>query len=309
MWWIVFFAVVAVLLLLDLGLFHRTTHELSLRESLSAVGIRVVLALLFNLGIYLGWIGNYDTPAAQHTAGIEFLTSYLVEIALSIDNVFVFALLFRYFSVPPASQQRILFWGILGALVMRAIMIFSGVALVQNLHWINYFFGAILIYGGIKMIRDDKDDIDPLRNPLVLLVKKIIPVTTELHGQKFFTKTPTGICATPLFIVLIAIEATDLVFAIDSIPAVLAITQDSFLVFTSNIFAILGLRALYFALARIIGIFRYLHYGLSAILVFIGIKLLLSNTPIQISTQQSLAVVGGLLLSSIAASTLFPKRD
>lgn len=307
-WWALFFLIVAVLLALDLGLFQRKTHQLKMSEALAAVGFRVALALLFNLAIYLGWIGNYATPAAQHQAGLEFLTGYLVEIALSIDNVFVFALVFKYFKVPGEYQHRVLFWGILGALVMRAIMIFAGVTLLESLHWINYVFAAILIYGGIKMIQDDKDDLDPNSNPLVRMVRRFVPITPESHGQKFFVKIDGKLWATPLFVVLIAIESTDLVFAVDSIPAVLAVTTDFFIVFTSNIFAILGLRALYFALAGVMGLFRYLHYGLSAILVFIGVKLALAHTPFKIETMQSLIVVGALLAVSVAASLLFPKK-
>ncbi|HEY5792047.1 MAG TPA: TerC/Alx family metal homeostasis membrane protein, partial [Chthoniobacterales bacterium] len=294
-WWALFFLIVAVLLALDLGIFQRKTHQLKMGEALVAVGFRVALALLFNLAIYLGWIGNYPTPAAQHQAGLEFLTGYLVEIALSVDNVFVFALVFKYFKVPGEYQHRVLFWGILGALAMRAVMIFAGVKLLESLSWINYVFALILIYGGIKMIKDDKDDLDPLQNPLVRLVRRIFPVTPELRGQHFFVRQEGKFFATPLLVVLVAIESTDLVFAVDSIPAVLAVTTDFFLVFTSNIFAILGLRALYFALAGVMDLFRYLHYGLSAILVFIGVKLALAHTPFKIETVQSLIVVFALL--------------
>lgn len=308
-WWGLFFLVVVILLALDLGIFQRKTHEMKLGEALGAVALRVALALGFNAGIYFGWIGEYGSEALRQQAGLEFLTGYLVEIALSVDNVFVFALVFKYFAVPGMYQHRILFWGILGALIMRAIMIFAGIELFESLHWINYVFALILIYGGIKMMRDDKDELDPMKNPILRLVKRCIPVTTHLDGQKFFTRFDGRLHATPLFVVLIAIETTDLIFAIDSIPAVLAVTRDSFIVFTSNIFAILGLRALYFALSGVMGLFRYLHYGLSAILVFIGVKLMLAHTPVKIATEQSLAVVGSLLAVSIIASLAFPKKE
>ena len=240
---------------------------------------------------------------------MEFLTGYLVEIALSIDNVFVFALVFQYFRVPPTYQHRILFWGILGALVMRGILIFAGIALMQRFHWVIYVFGVILIYGGIKMIRNDTGQTDPTKNFVLRLFRRFVPVTSKLHGQKFFVREGGRLMATPLCVVLVAIETTDLIFAVDSIPAVLAVTQDPFVVFTSNVFAILGLRAMYFALAGILKLFRYLHYGLSAILVFIGVKMLLSQTPYAIETVQSLFVVLSLLVVSVAASLLIRKKE
>jgi tellurite resistance protein TerC len=308
-WWALFLGVVAVLLAMDLGLFQRKAHEVKLAEALQSTALRVFLALLFCLAIYLGWIGGYNTPELSKKAGIEFLTCYIVEIALSVDNVFVFALVFGYFRVPPAYQHRVLFWGILGALIMRAVMIFAATALLERFHWVIYIFAAILIYGGIKMIKDDKDDVDPSNNPLLRLFRRLVPVTPEFQGQKFFVKIDGRIWATPLAIVLIAIETTDLIFAVDSIPAVVAITQDRFIVFTSNVFAILGLRALYFALAGILKLFRYLHYGLSAILVFIGVKMILSGTPYKIQTEQSLVVVVSMLAVSVIASLAFRKKD
>jgi len=301
--------VVAVLMAADLGLFQRQAHEIKLREALQATALRVFLALVFCLCIYMGWIGNYATPELQHRAGLEFLTGYIVEIALSVDNVFVFALVFTYFRVPPAYQHRILFWGILGALVMRAVMIFAATALLERFHWVIYIFAVILIYGGIKMIRDDKEEMDPSKNPILTIFRRFVPVTPDFHGQKFFVKLDGRTFATPLCVVLIAIETTDLIFAVDSIPAVVAITKDRFVVFTSNVFAILGLRAMYFALAGILPLFRYLHYGLSAILVFIGVKMFLSQTPFKIQTVQSLAVVVSLLVVSVAASLLIRKDD
>lgn len=308
-WWALFFGVVAVLLAMDLGLFQRKAHEVKLPEALQSTGLRVFLALLFCFCIYKGWIGGYDTPELSRKAGLEFLTGYIVEIALSVDNVFVFALVFGYFRVPPAYQHRVLFWGILGALVMRAVMIFAATALLERFHWVIYIFAAILIYGGIKMIRDDKEEMDPSQNPLLKLFRRLVPVTPEFHGQKFFVNIDGRRFATPLCVVLIAIETTDLIFAVDSIPAVVAITQDRFIVFTSNVFAILGLRALYFALAGILKLFRYLHYGLSAILVFIGVKMILSATPYKIHTVQSLVVVISLLAVSVIASLLIKEKN
>ena len=301
-WWIFFLLIVAILLAMDLGLFQRKAHEVQLPEAIQSTTLRVVLALLFCAGIYWGWIGGYDTPASRTRAGLEFLTGYLVEIALSIDNVFVFALVFRYFSVPPAYQHRILFWGILGALIMRGILIFAGIALMEAFHWVIYVFGVILIYGGIKMIRNDIEDTDPMKNPILRLFRRFVPVSSRLHGKRFFVREGGRLMATPLCVVLVAIETTDLIFAVDSIPAVLAVTRDPFVVFTSNVFAILGLRAMYFALAGILKLFRFLHYGLSAILVFIGVKMLLSQTPYEIETVQSLVVVLSLLVVSVAAS-------
>lgn len=307
--WVFFALIVTFLLAADLGLFQRQAHEIKLREALLATGLRVVLALLFCLGIYLGWFGGYPTADLSRQAGVEFLTAYVVEIALSVDNVFVFALVFSYFRVPPAFQHRVLFWGILGALVMRAVMIFAATALLERFHWVIYIFAVILIYGGIKMMRDDKEEMDPSKNPILKLFRRFVPVTPDFHGQKFFVRLNGRNFATPLCVVLVAIETTDLIFAVDSIPAVVAITKDRFIVFTSNIFAILGLRAMYFALAGILPLFCYLHYGLSAILVFIGVKMFLSQTPYKIQTEQSLAVVISLLVVSVVASLLLRRKE
>lgn len=307
-WWALFFVIVAVLLAADLGLFQRKAHEVKLGEALQATALRVALAVLFGLAIYFGWIGGHG-PEFQHKAGLEFFTGYLVELALSVDNVFVFALVFKYFQVPGQYQHRILFWGILGALVMRAVLIFAGIALLERFHWVIYIFALILIYGGIKMIRHDQEDVDPSQNPVLKLFHRLVPVTKELHGQHFFVREGGRLMATPLCVVLVAIETTDLIFAVDSIPAVLAVTRDPFIVFTSNVFAILGLRAMYFALAGILKLFRYLHYGLSAILVFIGVKMLLSSTPYHIDTIQSLIVVISLLATSVIASVAIREKE
>jgi tellurite resistance protein TerC len=303
--WLLFFVVVGSLLALDLGLFQKKAREITVRQALWATALRVGIAVAFGVTIYLGWVGNYETVEAQRQAGSDFFLGYLLEIALSVDNVFVFALVFKYFSVPLGLQPRVLFWGILGALIMRAILIFAGIALVERFDWILYLFALVLIYGGVKMMKDDKEDADPGKNPVILLFRKFVRVTEDYRGEKFLVRENGVLMATPLCLVLVAIETTDLIFAIDSVPAVLGITQDFFIVFTSNVFAILGLRALYFALAGIMKIFRFLHYGLSAILIFIGVKMLLHGTPWKIDNMQSLAVVVVLLGASVGASLLF----
>jgi tellurite resistance protein TerC len=308
-WWFLFFAIVVGLVALDLGLLRIRKQELRLHEAALGMVLRVALAMLFCLGIYHGWIGGYPSLATRHEAGAQFLTAYLVEISLSVDNVFVFALLFRSFHVNHAQQQRVLHWGIAGAVVMRAVFIFAGVTLVAIFHWFIYLLALIVFYGGIRMMWQSKIEIDPTRNPALRLARKLLPVSESFHGTQFFTKRHERYLATPLLLVLIAVETTDLVFAADSIPAVLAVSTDPFIVFTSNIFAILGLRALYFTLAGGLRLLRFLHYGLSAILVFVGVKMLLENTPLAISTAQSLVVIGALLGATIIASLLFPDRN
>ncbi len=304
-WWIGFIGFVFMLLALDLGVFHRKAHEVKLREALIWTGVWGALALLFNLGIHLGWIGAYADAAARQQAALEFLTGYLIEVSLSVDNVFVFALLFSYFHVAPPYRHRVLFWGILGALVMRAAMIFAGVALLHAFHWVVYIFGAILMLGGIKMWRSHGVKIDPQANFLLRLVRRILPVAYGDHGPHFVTRENGAFAFTPLFIVLLFMEWTDLVFAVDSIPAVLAVTEDSFIVFTSNIMAILGLRSLYFALAGVMERFHALHYGLAAILIFVGAKMWLADI-VNIPIAVSLAVVAGILISSVVVSLLSP---
>ena len=304
-WWAGFLAFVLAMLALDLGVFHRKTHEVKLREALVWTGVWVSLALLFGLGIHLGWIGAYSGAGARQQASLEFLTGYLIEVSLSVDNVFVFALLFSFFHVPPPYRHRVLFWGILGALMMRAAMIFAGVALLHNVHWVVYIFGAILIFGGIKMWRSHGVEIEPNKNPVLKAVRRVLPVAHGEHGPRFFTRENGAFAVTPLFIVLLFVEWTDLVFAVDSIPAVLAITQDSFIVFTSNIMAILGLRSLYFALAGVMERFHALHYGLAAILVFVGAKMLLTEV-FKIPIAVALAVIVVILAASVLASLLRP---
>jgi tellurite resistance protein TerC len=305
LWWAGFGAFVLTMLALDLGVFHRKAHEAKMREALTWSGTWVGLSLLFNLGIYLGWIGAYAGAAARQQAALDFLTSYVIEYSLSVDNVFVFAVMFSYFAVPPVFQHKVLFWGILGALVMRAAMIFAGIALLHAFHWVIYLFGAILIFCGVKLWRNEEVEIEPQKNPVVRLVRRFMPVARGDHGQRFFIRENGALAATPLFVVLVLVEWTDLVFAVDSIPAVLAVTDDPFIVFTSNVMAILGLRSLYFALARIMQRFHLLHYGLAAILVFIGVKMLTADF-YKVPTLVALGVVAGILVVSVIASLLRP---
>jgi tellurite resistance protein TerC len=297
--WIAFLAFVALMLALDLGVFRRKGHVIGVREALVWCVVWMTLALGFNALVWW-WQGKQ--------AALEFLAGYLVELSLSVDNVFVFILVFSFFKVPPALQHRVLFWGVLGAAVMRAVFIGAGIFLLEKLDWVIFVFGAFLIYTGIKMALPKKEEIHPDRNPAVRLFRKFFPVTADYEGVHFFSRNAAGaLAATPLFIVLIVIETTDVVFAVDSIPAILAITQNAFIVFTSNIFAILGLRSFYFALAGVIQYFRYLPIGLSVVLVFIGVKMLLSNW-YHIPTELSLGVIGIVLGGSVALSLLLVKR-
>jgi tellurite resistance protein TerC len=286
------------MLAVDLGVVHRRAHEVALKEALVWSGIWIALALLFALGMYV-WDG--PQPA------LEFLTGYLIEKSLSVDNIFVFVLIFSYFKVPTRYQHTVLFWGILGALVMRAIFIFAGIALLQRLHWILYVFGALLILTGIKMVTEKDKEIHPDKNPLLKLFRRLVPVTEDYHADHFFVKQAGHYAATPLFLVLLVVEMTDVIFAVDSIPAILSITTDPFLVYTSNVFAILGLRALYFALAGVVRLFHYLHYGLSAILIFVGVKMLLTDV-YKLPVGVALGVIAGLLLMAIIASLMRPQQ-
>ena len=262
--WVGFNVFILVMLALDLGVFHHKSHVVSLRESLTWTGVWVVLALLFNAGLW-HYMGSQKA--------LEFFTGYLIEKSLSVDNVFVFALLFSYFAVPPVYQHKVLFWGILGALIMRAIMIALGAALITKFAWIIYVFGGFLILTGIKMIVKREEEIHPERNPVVRWFKKLMPVTREYRGDKFFVRENGLRMATPLFVVLLLVEFTDLIFAVDSIPAIFAVTKDPFIVYTSNVFAILGLRSLYFALAGVLDKFHYLKIGLGVVLAFVGVFL------------------------------------
>ena len=289
-----FLAFVLVMLALDLGVFHRKAHEVKFREALSWSIVWVVLALIFNAGVW-HWYGEQK--------GLEFLTGYLIEKSLSVDNIFVFVVLFTSFAVPPALQHRVLFWGILGALVMRAIFIAAGTLLIAKFHWVIYVFGALLIVTGIKLLLKPEAHIDPTKNPLYKLFRRLIPATEGFRGPAFLVKEGGRWLATPLLAVLVAIEATDLVFAVDSIPAISAVTRDPFIIFTSNIFAILGLRAMYFLLAGVIDRFVYLRVGLAAVLMFVGVKMTIAGL-IKIPTVVSLSVIAAILGLSIVCSLL-----
>ncbi len=291
--WIGFNLFVLAMLALDLGIFHRKEHTVSIKEALVWCAVWVSLALSFNVGIYF-WLG--------HEKALEFLTGYLIEYSLSVDNIFVFLLIFSYFSVRPEYQHRALFWGILGALIMRATLIVIGATLISKFHWVIYLFGGFLILTGIRMAFQKEEGVHPETNPIVRLFRRFMPVTADYHHSKFFVKVDGRRFATPLAIVLLVIETTDLVFALDSIPAIFGVTHDSFIVYTSNVFAILGLRSLYFALAGLMGLFHYLKIGLSAVLVFIGIKMLLPIFHIEIPIQIALGVIAGILSVSVIAS-------
>ena len=295
--WVIFGVLVLGLLALDLGLGRRRVDALPLREALAWSALWVVVAILFGVGIY---------DRSGSTRALEYFTGYLVELSLSADNVFVFLLIFTYFRVPAQHQHRVLFWGILGALVMRGVFIAAGVTLIHRFHAVIYVFGAILVGSGIKMLFEGDKEIHPERNPVLRLARRVLPVTKDYVGGRFFTVRPGGLLATPLFVVLLMVETTDLLFAVDSIPAVLAITRDPFVVYTSNIFAILGLRSLYFALAGFLGLFRYLSVGLSAILILVGAKMLVSDVVV-VPTHLSLLVIALILATSIVASVLRPK--
>ena len=295
--WAAFIGFLILMLALDLGIFNRKQHEISVKEALITSAIWVIISLLFNAVVFFYW---------DHHKALEFFTGYILEKSLSVDNIFVFILLFNYFDVPKKYQHKVLFWGIFGALVMRAALIFVGTALIAKFSWIIIIFGIFLIVAGLKMAFQKDEKVHPEKNPVVKFVKKFLPVTPEYHKDKFFIKKG-GLFATPLFIVLIVVETTDLIFAFDSIPAILAITYDPFIVFTSNAFAILGLRALYFALAGFMDKFQYLKIGLSIILVFIGIKMLI--TPLfHIATYVSLIIILAILIISVAASLVRNKR-
>jgi tellurite resistance protein TerC len=286
------------MLLLDLFVFHRKSHEVKLKEALLWSGVWIGLALVFNAGIF---IFQGRQPA------LEFLTGYLIEKSLSVDNIFVFLMVFSYFKVPPKYQHQVLFWGILGALLMRAGFIAGGITLIKHFHWIIYVFGGFLVFTGIKMTMEKDKEIHPEKSLVLRLFHKVMPVRPGYEDSKFFVKKDGRTFATHLFIVLLVVETTDVIFAVDSIPAVLAITQDPFIVYTSNVFAILGLRALYFALSGVMRLFHYLHYGLSAILVFVGAKMLMTGI-YKVPIGLSLAVVAAFLLLSVGASILWPPK-
>jgi tellurite resistance protein TerC len=296
--WVAFNVFVLAMLALDLGVFRGRDEAVSFREALVRSAIWIGLALTF-AGILYQWQGQ--RPA------LEFVTGYVIELSLSVDNLFVFLLIFRYFSVPQEHQQKVLIWGILGALALRAIFIFAGVGLLRRFHVITYLFGAILVYSGIKLFREGESEIQPEKNPVLRLFRKFVPVTKDFEGNHFFVRR-RGLYATPLFVVLLVVETTDVVFAVDSIPAILAITLNAFVVYTSNVFAILGLRAMYFALAGMLDVFHYLHYGLAVILMFVGAKML-GASYVEIPTVVTLGIVALVLAISIGASLLKPRRS
>ena len=297
--WIGFNLFVLLMLALDLGVFNRKAHVVSVKEALTWSGVWICLSLVFN-GLIYHWFGE--------AKAIEFFTGYVIEKSLSVDNIFVFVLVFKYFQIPSIYQHKILFWGILGALVMRVIFIFAGVALIEKFHWTIYLFGLFLIYTGYKMFVEKDKQIEPEKNPVIKFFRRVMPVTHELRGDKFFVAENGKRYATPLFLVLILIETTDLIFAVDSIPAILAVTQDRFIVYTSNVFAILGLRSLYFALAHVIHRFVYLSTGLAVILVFVGLKMVMVDI-IKIPTYISLIVIAFIITASIVLSLIKTRNE
>lgn len=306
--WLGFNLFVLAMLALDLGVFHRKAHSVSVREAAMWSVIWISMAMIFNVGIYLYW---HDlVPQSAYTnreAALAFLTGYLIEKSLSVDNIFVFVLIFSYFAVPAVYQHRVLFWGILGALVMRAVLIGLGAALIKEFHWIIYLFGAFLIFTGIRMAFHKDEEIHVGENPLVRLVRRFLPVADNYHGSSFFVRHAGKLMVTPLLLVLLVVESTDLVFAVDSIPAIFAVTTDPFLVYTSNIFAILGLRSLYFLLAGVIDKFYYLKLGLAVVLTFVGVKMVIVDF-YKIPTPMSLAVVAGVLTIAVIASLIRNQR-
>lgn len=297
--WVGFSLFILAMLALDLGVFHRKAQPVSSKEALRWIAIWVTLALLFGAGVW---------HFAGQEKALEFYTGWLIEYSLSVDNVFVFALIFSYFAVPSAWQHKVLFWGILGALVMRLAMIGAGVTLMARFSWVLYLFGAFLVFTGIRMAFRRTEQIQPERNPVVRWFRKCVPVTRDYHGDSFVVRRGGRWLATPLLVVLVCVETTDLLFATDSIPAIFAVTLDPFIVYTSNVFAILGLRSLYFVLAGAITLFHYLQLGLGVVLGFVGVKMLLAHTTWRIETLPALLVVATVITASIAASVLCRRR-
>jgi tellurite resistance protein TerC len=293
--WIGFCAFVLAMLAFDLGVLHRTSHEVALKEALIWSAVWIALALVFNLGVY-HWQGSEK--------GLQFLTGYLVELALSVDNLFVFLLVFGYFQVPVEYRHRVLFWGIVGALIMRAVFIAAGITVIARFHWITYFFGALLVASGIKMIFERNKEIRPEKNPMLKVFRRFMDVTSEYEDGQFFVKRQGRTLASPLLVVLVILESTDLIFAVDSVPAVLAITPDPFIVFTSNVLAIVGLRSMFFALQGVMKRFHYLHYGLAVVLALVGVKMLLAGfykMPTWISLLLIVAVLSVSMISSLSS--------
>ena len=298
-WWIFFAVFILAMLALDLGVFNRRTHVIKLKESMLWTSFWVTLALLFCAGIYFFY---------GHNKAMEFLAGYLIEYSLSIDNLFVFLLLFRYFCVPPEYEHKTLFWGILLALVTRGVFIFAGVALINKFHWVMYVFGLFLVFTGVKMAMGRESEVHPDKNIAIRALRIFIPVTHVFSGAKFFVIENGRRFATPMLAVLLALETTDIIFAIDSIPAVLAITTDPFIVYTSNVFAILGLRSLFFAISGLMKLFHHLHYGLAVILSFVGVKMLIADF-FKIPVGASLAVIVGVLAISVISSLIWPQME
>ncbi|MGH9500670.1 MAG: TerC family protein [Terriglobales bacterium] len=296
LFWVLFNLFVLAMLALDLFVFQRPGHAVKFREALAWSMGWILLAAAFAVLVYF-WRG--------HQTAVEFTTGYVIELSLSVDNLFIFLLIFRYFKVPPDYQHKVLFWGIVGALVMRGIFIVAGIGLIRKFHWIIFVFGAFLVYSGIRLLGQKKEGIDPEKNPVVRLFRRLMPVTDDYEAGKFLVRRPR-LMATPLLVVLVLIETTDVLFATDSIPAVLAITLKPFVVYTSNVFAVLGLRSLYFVLAGMMDVFHYLHYGLAVVLIFIGGKMLASDY-FEIPTLWALLAVAGVLAISMVASVLRPK--
>ena len=296
--WIGFNVFVVIMLALDLGVFHKKTHKVPVKEAVIWTAVWITLAMIFNTLIY------FDMGK---TKALEFLTGYVIEYSLSVDNIFVFILIFSFFKVDDKYQHKVLFWGIVGALFMRAVFIFAGVALINRFHWIIYIFGGFLIITGIRMLFHGDPQVDPEKNPVVRFFKKLFPVTHTMHEDKFFIRQNYKTYATPLFLCLLIIETSDLIFAVDSIPAVLAITQDSFIVYTSNIFAIMGLRSLYFAVSGVMELFRFLKIGLSLVLTFVGVKMCSSGF-FEIPVVYSLGTIVSILLISVIASVVLKKK-
>ena len=290
---------VLAMMALDLGVFHRKAHVVGFKEALTWTGVWVTLAMIFNVGVW-----HFAGPQKA----LEFLTGYLIEYSLSVDNVFIFALIFSYFAVPPQWQHKVLFWGILGALVMRVIMIFAGVALISRFGWLLYLFGAFLIFTGLKMIFKKDEEVHPEQNPIVRWFRRLVPVSTGHHEDKLVVRVDGRLMATPLMVVLVCVEVTDVIFAVDSIPAIFAVTLDPFIIYTSNVFAIMGLRSLYFVLGGMMGMFHYLKLGLGGVLSFIGVKMLLGHTAWKIETLPALGVVACILAASIVASLVHVRR-
>ena len=295
--WVGFSLFILTMLSLDLGLFNRKAHTIKYHEAWLWSGVWVTLASIFAVIVFYN---------QGKTRGLEFVTGYLIELSLSVDNLFVFLLIFSYFKVPARFQHRVLFWGVMGALVMRLTMIFIGAALIQRFHWIIYIFGAFLVYTGIRMFKQEELEIHPDQNPIVRLVTRFLPISRQYDGEKFFTIVNGKRTGTLLLLVLIVVEITDLVFAVDSIPAIFVITRDTFIVYTSNVFAILGLRSMYFLLAGVVDKFRYLRIGLAIVLTFIGVKMLVTAIGWHIPIWFSLAFVATVLVGSVVASLVFP---